>query len=249
MHFTKALCVATFCATIHFGSMVASHLQGAEAPLECPLDGDNAFLGKPVYDVQKTGVPEEVTADVDGKKVRIWPTTSFQVAQDGSILVFWDESEKGLIYVKRSEDGGETWEGEHEDKYLPDGPPDVYGCKAGLVRLPIENRDVLIYSSPQDMTTKHRMPITARASFDGGKTWPLARTLPDGEIAGYTWLGTGRAGTPSDGMIYLLSQTRHLARFNLAWMLEKNEFVAPTYKPGDQTNSKPREKQVDLNGR
>ena len=31
-----------------------------------------------------------------------------------------------------SNDAGETWDGEHESKYLPDGPPDVYGCKGGL---------------------------------------------------------------------------------------------------------------------
>lgn len=147
-----------------------------------------------------------------------------------------------------SRDGGETWEDEHEDEYLPDGPPDVYGCKAGLLRLPIEGKDVLIYSSPKDVHTKHRKPIVVRASFDGAKTWPVARTLPDAEIAGYTWLGARRAGTPSEGMIYLLSQTRHLVRFNLAWMLEKNEFVEPTYKPGDKTDSKPRQKQVDLHG-
>ena len=142
-----------------------------------------------------------------------------------------------------SYDGGETWVDEHEDKYLPDGPPDVYGCKNGLARLPIEGKDVMIYSSPKDMHAKDRKPITVRASFDGGKTWPLVRTLLDNEIANYTWLGVGRAGTPSEGMIYLLSRMRHLVRFNLAWMLEKNEFVEPTYKPGDKTDSKPGEKQ------
>ena len=51
-----------------------------------------------------------------------------------------------------SSDGGETWEGEYESKCLPDGPPDVYGCKGGLVRLPIEDRDVLIFTRPSTQT-------------------------------------------------------------------------------------------------
>ena len=421
VNFTESLCGATLFATAFFGSMAASPLRAEEKPYKCPLDEDNSFLGKPVFDVQEKLTPGSGEAEIDGKKVRLDRYVSFQVAQDGSILLLWSESEKELIYVKRSEnggktwsspiavgelieiddryarvpghfgktilgssmidettgdvlvftsafkpaqvlhrsrdhgktwvteeitikkdkngwlpcfnaacvpaatlkhgpkkgrllmptrvfvqglnydpkkgprvfdkhysnaaysddhgktwtpsepfpiegtgesgllelsdgrfyhnsrthirggnrriawstDGGETWEGEHEDKYLPDGPPDVYGCKGGLVRLPIADRDVLIYSSPRDKHTRHRQPITVRASFDGAKTWPLARTLPDHEIAGYTWLGAGRPGTPSEGMIYLLSQTREFVRFNLAWMLEKNELVEPTPRPSE----------------
>ena len=88
----------------------------------------------------------------------LYRTVSFQVAQDGAILLFWSQSENGLIYAKRSDDGGKTWEGEYESTYLPDGPPDVYGAKGGLVRLPIEDSDVLIYSSPKD----HHTSIASR---------------------------------------------------------------------------------------
>ena len=412
---------ATF-RTVLLAGMVALQVSAAETPFQCPLDTNSSFLGEPVYDVQISPTPDTGGAEIGGKKVALYRSVSLQVAQDGSILLFWSQSEDGLIYVKRSEDGGatwgspitvgelieiddwyakeprhfgktilgssmidettgdilvftsaiksahvlhrshdhgktwatedivikadnngwlpsfnaacvpgatlqhgahkgrlliptrvfveglnydpqggpkvfdkhytnaaysddhgktwtpsapfpvtgtgeaglvemldgsiylnsrihisggnrriawsrdggETWEGEYECQYLPDGPPDVYGCKGGLVRLPIEGMDVLIYSSPKDKHTKHRKPITVRASFDGAQTWPLARTLPDGEIAGYTWLGAGRTGTPSEGMIYLLSQTRELVRFNLAWMLAENEFVQPAYDAASQ---------------
>ena len=53
-----------------------------------------------------------------------------------------------------SEDGGATWVPASESKHLPDGPPDVYGCKAGLLRLPVEGTDILVYSSPRDRLAK-----------------------------------------------------------------------------------------------
>ena len=46
MHFTKALCAATFCPTILFGGMAVSHARADDEPLECPLDENNSFLGK-----------------------------------------------------------------------------------------------------------------------------------------------------------------------------------------------------------
>ncbi|MHB9054906.1 MAG: exo-alpha-sialidase [Paludibacteraceae bacterium] len=57
-----------------------------------------------------------------------------------------------------SYDGGETWEDEYIDPVLPDGPPNVYGNKAGLVRLEIEGYDVLIFSmtdNPNGPTAIH----------------------------------------------------------------------------------------------
>jgi len=118
-----------------------------------------------------------------------------------------------------SEDGGETWGKPYESKVLPDGPPDVYGCKAGLVRLPVEGRDILIYSSPKDHLAPKRDDIALRASFDGAKTWPAKRVVTGGP-GGYTWLAAGRPGTPSEGQIYLLSHHNSLLRFNLSWLLD-----------------------------
>ena len=116
-----------------------------------------------------------------------------------------------------SRDGGATWQDEHEDDELWDGPPDVYGCKAGLVRLPYDDRDVLVFSSPG--RRDKRDDITVRVSLDGGKTWPAKRLVRKGP-GNYTWLACGRTGTPSEGMIYLIANLNWMARFNLAWVME-----------------------------
>ena len=115
-----------------------------------------------------------------------------------------------------SEDGGATWGPASESKHLPDGPPDVYGCKAGLLRLPVEGTDILVYSSPRDRLAKERDDITVRVSTDGAKSWPSQRLIPGPN--GYTWLTAGRAGTPSEGIIYMLSWSNTLTRFNLSWI-------------------------------
>jgi hypothetical protein len=65
-----------------------------------------------------------------------------------------------------------------------------------------------------------------RRSEDGGKTWPIKRLVEAGPFA-YSSLAAGRPATPSEGWIYLLYEAGghpdsngHLARFNLAWLLE-----------------------------
>ncbi|MHC4740860.1 MAG: sialidase family protein [Planctomycetota bacterium] len=119
--------------------------------------------------------------------------------------------------IAYSLDGGETFTPEHEDDELFDGPPDVYGCKGGLLRLHYDDRDILIFSSPG--RRDKREDITVWVSFDGGETWPVSRLVRKGP-GNYTWLAAGRKGTPSEGMIYLAANKDWMARFNLAWILE-----------------------------
>jgi len=122
--------------------------------------------------------------------------------------------------IAHSLDGGETWKDEHEDDELFDGPPDVYGCKAGLLRLRYDDRDILVSSSPGSRKT--RTDITVWVSFNGGKTWPVRRLVKKGP-GNYTWLAAGRKGTPSEGMIYLAANKDWMARFNLAWITENRQ--------------------------
>ena len=128
-------------------------------------------------------------------------------------------------WVAWSEDGGETWGEASVAEVLPDGAQHRdYGLMAGLERLPVAGRDILVFSNIESPEGRRRG--TVWASFDGGQTWPLKRLADEGEFA-YSSLAAGRPGTPSEGWLYLLYETgRHpdssakLARFNLSWLLE-----------------------------
>jgi sialidase-1 len=132
-----------------------------------------------------------------------------------------------------SHDGGATWKDLAISKILPDGARGKIdpgsGCMAGLVRLPIQDRDILLYSNC-DSDNADRQHVTVWASFDGAKTWPIKRRVFDGPSA-YSSLAAGRPGTPSEGWLYIFLEAgeKHrysggsIARFNLSWLLEGGE--------------------------
>ncbi len=127
-----------------------------------------------------------------------------------------------------SYDGGETWTNQYICTYLPDGPPNFYGNKCGLVRLEIDEADILIFSmtdNPNGPTAIHstagRINITVWASFDGGRTWPVKRLVST--MGGYSHLASGRQGTPSEGLIFLTTNGLY-ARFNLAWITQGKDW-------------------------
>lgn len=123
-------------------------------------------------------------------------------------------------HIAWSRDGGQTWKDLSIAEVLPDGDQSRdYGLMAGLVRLPVRARDILVFSNIESPEGRHGG--TVWASFDGGKTWPLKRLVEKGRFA-YSSLATGRPDTPSEGWVYLLYEGEgggHIARFNLAWLL------------------------------
>jgi sialidase-1 len=113
----------------------------------------------------------------------------------------------------------------------------------GMLRLPVEGLDILLYSNLD--TEAGRMPaqvgasittdrekVTVWASFNGGKTWPVKRLIFDGP-SGYSNLAAGRAGTASEGRIYLLFEGGpggrrsgiQVAVFNLSWLVNGRELA------------------------
>jgi sialidase-1 len=124
----------------------------------------------------------------------------------------------------RSHDGGHTWKEFDIVEILPDGHQHrSYGCMGGLVRLPLAERDILIFSNIDTKNPK-RERGTVWASFDGGKTWPVKRLVYEGASA-YSSLAVGRHGTKSEGWIYHHFEGgpnggSQVARFNLAWILQ-----------------------------
>ena len=133
-----------------------------------------------------------------------------------------------------SDDGGSTWTDPGYHQFVPDGPRyrgeerrgacynGHFGMMAGLTRLPVADRDILIYSNA-DEAGHERVRMTAWASFDGGLTWPVKRLVDEGPSA-YSSLAAGRPGTASEGWLYLQFEERdgggRLARLNLSWLLE-----------------------------
>ena len=121
-----------------------------------------------------------------------------------------------------SNDGGQTWKDWDIVEILPDGHQHrSYGCMGGLVRLPIIEKDILIFSNI-DTENPKRERATVWASFDGGKTWPVKRLVFAGAAA-YSSLTAGRPGTASEGWIYLHYEGgptggSQVARFNLSWL-------------------------------
>ncbi|TVR15626.1 MAG: exo-alpha-sialidase [Balneolaceae bacterium] len=129
-----------------------------------------------------------------------------------------------MRHTARSYDGGESWKNLSVSDVLPDGSQHRdYGLMAGLVRLPVDGHDILLFSNIESDDGRHNG--TVWASFDGGETWPLKRVADAGGFA-YSSLAAGRAGSYSEGIIYLLYEdgghphsTGKIARFNLTWLL------------------------------
>ncbi|SVD54758.1 uncharacterized protein METZ01_LOCUS407612, partial [marine metagenome] len=133
-------------------------------------------------------------------------------------------AEEGANPLRRwtawSDDGGATWKDLAICQVLPDGPQNTqYGCMAGLTRLPVEGRDILLYSNCD--SPGGRKLGTVWASFDGGKTWPIKRLAANGGFA-YSSMSSGRPGTKTEGWVYLNFEAggSWIARFNLSWLLK-----------------------------
>ncbi|MBM3858130.1 MAG: exo-alpha-sialidase [Verrucomicrobia bacterium] len=158
---------------------------------------------------------------------------------DGSILYNSREHmSRGNRFFAWSHDGGDLWLNAYRSPHLPDGARGTsYGCMGGMIRLPVAGHDILLYSNldtdagemPKRVGAsidKGREKITVWASFDGGRTWPVKRLVYDGPSA-YSNLAVGRAGTPSQGKIYLIFEggpgghyeAVQVVSFNLSWLL------------------------------
>ncbi|MCC5839402.1 MAG: exo-alpha-sialidase [Opitutales bacterium] len=153
----------------------------------------------------------------------------------------------GNRYIATSYDGGVTWVDPYRDPVLPDGPRGTsYGNMGGLIRLPLDDYDILLYSNVDTDAgeldsriggthTRTRENMTVWVSFDGGDTWPLKRSVFAGPAA-YSNLGVGRKGTASEGHIFLnydggpdgRNTAAQIAVFNLTWLLDGadiNDFI------------------------
>lgn len=134
-----------------------------------------------------------------------------------------------MRHVAYSNDGGHSWQNLSVSDVLPDGSQHRdYGLMAGLVRLPVNEQDILLFSNIE--SNDGRNNGTVWASFDGGEKWPVKRVIDTGGFA-YSSMAAGVQGTPSEGYIYLLyedgghpNSVGKVARFNMAWLTEGIEW-------------------------
>lgn len=124
--------------------------------------------------------------------------------------------------VAWSRDGGERFSPIVHDAALPEPI-----CQASLCRLTTEaahDRNRVLFSNPASRTRDH---LTVRLSYDECRTWPVSRLLHAGPAA-YSDLCV----TLDRHVLCLYERGREhpyeritLARFNLAWLTEGNEYI------------------------
>lgn len=114
--------------------------------------------------------------------------------------------------IARSKDGGITLQPTEHDSALIDA-----SCNAGITGYTHDGKNVLIFTNAA--STK-RENLTVKLSYDGGRTWPAARTIQAGPAAYSTVIPL------HDGSIGVLYERGEkdpaeritFARFNLEWV-------------------------------
>jgi sialidase-1 len=149
-------------------------------------------------------------------------TNESQVAElaGGALLLNMRNSDRGQDRraVATSTDGGLTWSAVTRDPGLPEPH-----CQASLLRFtggPGPGKDRLLFANPA--STRERVALTVRLSYDGGKTWPAAKPLHTGPSA-YSCLTVLPDRTL--GCLYERGakspyETISFARFSLGWLTD-----------------------------
>jgi sialidase-1 len=119
--------------------------------------------------------------------------------------------------IARSHDGGATFGPVTQDADLIDPV-----CNAGIARYRSGPVDALVFTNA---ASARRENLTVKLSYDGGETWPVARTLHAGPAA-YSTVIQLRDG--SIGVLYERGDRSEVekitfARFNLAWVTGKQQ--------------------------
>jgi sialidase-1 len=190
-------------------------IQLADGRLVVPCDhkvaGTRAFYSHVIY------------SDDDGKTWKIGgsagpetnESTVIQLADGSLLLNMRSYAGQHRRAVALSYDGGLSWFPVRLDPALIEPV-----CQASMVRYTLardNGRDWLLFSNPADSERRDRM--TVRLSYDGGKTWPVARMIYAGPSA-YSSLTVLRDGTI--GLLYERGtadayEEIEFAHFNLEW--------------------------------
>ncbi|MCP4643912.1 MAG: exo-alpha-sialidase [bacterium] len=131
--------------------------------------------------------------------------------------------------VSVSPNGADQWTPVRFDDQLPEPV-----CMASIVRLskkPDARKNRILFVHPHNPESTERKNVTAKLSYNEGRTWPVMRVIEPGH-SGYSDLAVG-----PDGTVYCFYErgsfdghhhnTAHLcvARFNLEWLTDGKDRV------------------------
>jgi sialidase-1 len=152
-------------------------------------------------------------------------TNECQVAEleDGSLVLNRRGVRGNNRKVARSRDGGETWSEAVEDAALIE--PRCQGSIESFTDTLRHDKNRLLFANP---ASQERMNMTVRLSYDGGRTWPVAKQLHAGPAA-YSCLTVLPDMTA--GCLYERGEKNRyekitFARFNAEWLSDGKDRVA-----------------------
>jgi sialidase-1 len=143
---------------------------------------------------------------------------------DGTLMLNarMQQNSKRKRGVATSKDGGVTWSELRFDDALIE--PVCQGSFLRYSRAADGDKNRLLFSNPA--STKGRVNMTVRLSYDEGKTWPVAKSLHAGPSA-YSCLAVLPNG--EIGCFYEGGDTRYgeivFARFSLDWLMDESDIL------------------------
>jgi sialidase-1 len=140
--------------------------------------------------------------------------------ENGSLMMNMRQSkEKGYRMFALSKDGGITWSDPKDEKTQPEPGS---GCQASFIRFTKKddgsNKNRLLFANPA--STKNRVNLTLRISYDEGTSWPVSKILYEGPSA-YSCMTV--LPDRSVGILYekgekTSNEKISFARFDIAWL-------------------------------
>ncbi len=141
---------------------------------------------------------------------------------DGRLMIVM-RMKPGKRIIAFSDDSGQSWQPQFESEVLIDPK-----CQASILRYHStedgNEKNIILYSNPAH-TTKRRK-LTIRASFDEGKTWPVAKMI-NSDYSGYsclTRLPDGQIGVLYERDIHEAdNEKKHtltFAKLSLGWLTD-----------------------------
>jgi Neuraminidase (sialidase) len=145
--------------------------------------------------------------------------------QDGRVMLnIRHESKPRLRGISISPDGATGWSKMIFHEQLPETV-----CMGSIIRFteqPTQKKNRIVFANPHNPDNRLRKNVTAKLSYDEGKTWPVARSIEPG-ISGYSDLAVG-----PNGFVYCFYERASVdsshyrpayltvARFNLEWLTD-----------------------------